>query len=158
MSNVIFEALIAKHGHSLRGTVIYYTPYHQRRFIDDLYQDCLVKLWNDFQKYDLNLAAFKTWARITVEFHMKNQLALRRYRDPVVELKYEDSSTSEHPDARMLDLLDGLTEEEKDIVQKYYVEKNTQQEVAELLNVSRRTIVRKLEVIKEKLKKTTGGI
>jgi RNA polymerase sigma-70 factor, ECF subfamily len=96
-----------------------------------------------------------TWVyRITTNLSL-NVLRTRRLREPVLAVvSDEPASTTDAVEARQYvqKWLSHLTEREAEVAALLYVDGLTQQEVADVLGLSRKTIVREVEALRERLR------
>lgn len=113
-----------------------------------------------FERMLTHGAAFRGEARpMTWVYRVTTNVALnlvrgRKLREPLLTVvPAEASSDADHVEARQLlsRWLDHLEERELEVATLLYVDGLTQQEVADMLGLSRKTIVREVEVLREKL-------
>ena len=95
-----------------------------------------------------------TWVyRVTTNVAL-NQLRTRKLREPLLTVvPVEPSTTIDHVEARQLlsRWLGHLTDREIEVATLLFIDGLTQQEVADVLDLSRKTIVREVEELRQKL-------
>lgn len=124
--------------------------------VDDLVQTTLVTCLRDIDKFDASKATFKTWVHV-----IGRQVAMMYSRSRgsgsnIVELTASGDLTEEHDmpveeevidveasekqqrlEALLHENIPKLTEPQRDVLNLYYVENKTDQEIADILGITR---------------------
>lgn len=140
-----FTAYYEEHKTSIFNYILYRIGF-DRDLAEDLTSDIFLKAFEHFDSYDKN-RPFKTWIFTIAHNHLVNYYAgkkevlpLEEARELVKETGSKDSAEHNMTMERILSLISGLPESQRDIVTMKYVNDLTNEEIARITGKEEGTI------------------
>ncbi|TDX86993.1 RNA polymerase sigma factor [Epilithonimonas xixisoli] len=139
---------------------------HSKEYTEEIIQDVFVKIWNSIHQYDASKGRFYTWminiARHTAIDYLKSKNFQNELKNqPLPDFVYnitELSATNEESDhTGFSDMLKGLDQDKREIIDMAYYQGMTQSEICEKLQIPLGTVKTKMRNALLKLKDLLKG-
>lgn len=159
------EYVIHQYGGAVKQ-VISKTLYNFTEEIQECMDDVFLEVWNNIHKYDESKGSLKNWILAIARYRAINYLKKlsKRYAEEnidTVENKMDFAIYIDEMDdqsASLLDeLLEGLSDMDKKIITKRYIEEAEISDIARDCNLKESTIYSRISRSKSKLRKKLGG-
>ncbi|KYG39531.1 sigma-70 family RNA polymerase sigma factor [Bacillus gaemokensis] len=137
---------------------------HSKVLVDECVDDILLIIWYNINSYDEKRGKFKNWlisvAKFkAIDFKRKSNQAyqLQEFQQDIYEEMHDTNQTKEEQEENFYILIGSLSNKDKKIFIKRYLDEYSVQEIASELGLTTDTVYSRLSRGRKKLKKIIGG-